>query len=307
MRLRSVTALLLGTLIAAAGGVLASCTDESPSDTKPLANAIDTAPKRASLLDEIKNRGVVRIGVKFDVPLFGLKHPKTGRLGGFDIEIAKGLVRRIYPESEDPLQHIEFVEAISKNREKFLTERTVDLIISTYTINAARKELVDFAGPYYIAGQDILAKTSDIRSGAISGVNDVNGKKVCAVTGSTSLTNLREAAPDADTSIAKDKYSQCFAELVAGRVDAITTDDVILLGLAQGHPEFSVTGNPFHTEPYGIGIPKGDDELRSFVNDALETMMNDGTWASAFDATIGTTGALTPTPPQIDRYPDRAG
>ena len=281
---------------------VAGCTSEPAADDKPLAGPVLTAAPGPSLLQAMKERGVVRIGVKFDVPLFGLKDPATGKFSGFDIEIAKGIVSRLYPEAEDITKHIEFVEALSKNREKFLTDRSVDMIISTYTINAARKELVDFAGPYYIAGQDILARKTDVDNGVITGIGDVNGKKVCSVTGSTSLNNLRDAAPNVDVSITKDKYSECFVALTSGLVQAMSTDDVILLGLAQGFPQFVVTGNPFHTEPYGIGIPKGDEELRAFVNDALEKMFADGMWDRAFRDTIGTTGTPAPAPPTLDRY-----
>lgn len=287
--------------------VVAGCTSEPAADEKPLAAPVVTATPRPSLLQAMKERGVVRIGVKFDVPLFGLKDPSTGKLSGFDIEIAKGIVSRLYPEADDIDKHVEFVEALSKNREKFLADRTVDLVISTYTINAARKELVDFAGPYYIAGQDILASKTDVDNGIITGIGDVNGKKVCSVTGSTSLNNLRDAAPNVDVSITKDKYSECFAALKSGLVQAMSTDDVILLGLAQGFPEYAVTGNPFHTEPYGIGITKGDEELRTFVNDALEKMFADGTWDRAFRDTIGTTGTPAPAPPTLDRYLRPAG
>jgi glutamate transport system substrate-binding protein len=296
-RTRSLLAAMLGL-----AGVVAGCTSEPAADEKPLAAPVVTAAPRPSLLQAMKERGVVRIGVKFDVPLFGLKDPATGKLSGFDIEIAKGIVSRLYPEADDINKHVEFVEAISKNREKFLADRTVDLIISTYTINAARKELVDFAGPYYIAGQDILASKTDVDNGVITGIGDVNGKKVCSVTGSTSLNNLRDAAPTVDVSITKDKYSECFAALKSGLVQAMSTDDVILLGLAQGFPEYALTGNPFHTEPYGIGITKGDEELRTFVNDALEKMFADGTWDRAFRDTIGTTGTPAPAPPILDRY-----
>jgi glutamate transport system substrate-binding protein len=282
--------------------VLVGCTSNE-SDLKGLQKPVSEPTKVPSLLKVIKERGKVRIGVKFDVPLFGLRNPTSGALSGFDIEIAKALVNRIYPEAEDPLSHIEFVEAISKNRERFLQQRTVDLVLSTYTINDARKQLVDFAGPYYIAGQDILARKEDVDGGRITGVSDANGKKICSVTGSTSLNTLREAAPKVDTSVTKDKYSECFQALKEGKVDAMSTDDVILLGLAQGNSEFAITGNPFHTEPYGIGVPKGDDDLRAFVNESLQKMFDDGTWERAFRETIGKTGAQAPSPPRLDLYP----
>ncbi len=228
---RFATRILAASLFAA---VCTSCTSsDSPDDTKLLAPVVP-ATKSESLLNEMRERGTIRVGVKFDVPLFGLKDAATGKLSGFDIEIAKAIVNRIYPEAEDPLKHIQFIEAISKNREKFLQNHTVDLVVSTYTINAARKELVDFAGPYYIAGQDILTRNAEISSGRIRGVGDVNGKKVCSVTGSTSLNNLRVAAPKVDTSVTKDKYSECFESLKKGEVIAMSTDDVILLGLSQG-------------------------------------------------------------------------
>ena len=299
---RSIGHRLLAMLIVVA--VFTGCSS-GPSDDTPLLEPVRPPTKAASLLKVMQERGTIRVGVKFDVPLFGYRDPATGVLSGFDIEIAKALVNRIYPEAEDPMNHIDFVEAISKNREKFLQDRTVDLVLSTYTINTARKELVDFAGPYYIAGQDILAKRTDIMSGRIRGVSDVNDKKVCSVTGSTSLSNLRVAAPRVDTSVTKDKYSECFDSLKAGEVEAMSTDDVILLGLSQGSTEYALTGNPFHTEPYGIGVPRGDDELREFINDALQDLFDDGTWNRVFRETIGTTGAQAPSPPLLDRYVTR--
>lgn len=293
-RLPLIAVTLLASLAGCAGG---SSTSEGSALRPPVAT-----PERRSTLSQIQARGTVRIGVKYDLPLFGLQDPKTGRLEGFDIEIALGVTRAIFRDGSDPRSHVQFVEAISRNRERFLQDGTVDLIVSTYTINDARKQLVDFAGPYYIAGQDILARREDIDSGAIRGVADVAGRRVCSVTGSTSLVNLRLAAPGADTSVTHDKYSECFSDLVAGRVDAISTDDAILLGFAARDPRFAVTGNPFHTEPYGVGIPKGDRRLRTLVDDALEAMMTSGEWADAFRRTIGTTGAIVPRPPTIDRY-----
>lgn len=283
---------------------IGACSSAGTSSDTTLAAPLPQTTGNSAIrrLGAIRQHGRVRIGVKYDLPLFGLKDPATGILSGFDIEIAKGIAERLFPDDPNSAERIDFIEAISKNRESFLRSDTVDLVVSTYTINDARKQLVDFAGPYYIAGQDILARRKDIVSGRIRGIGDVNGKRVCSVTGSTSLTNLRAAAPRAETSVTKDKYSECFEALKAGQVDAMTTDDAILLGLAAGNDEFAITGNPFHTEPYGVGIPKGDDELRAFVNDALESMASDGNWTRAFESTVGATGAIAPTPPAVVRY-----
>jgi glutamate transport system substrate-binding protein len=293
--------LLIGLSVCLSIAVLAAtsgCSGSSTPKQKPA--AIQTAPTvpNGSTLRAIKARGKIRIGVKFDVPLFGLKS-SAGELNGFDIEIAKIIASDLFGTS-DAASKIEFVEAISKNREKFLQAGDVDLVVSTYTITESRKQFVDFAGPYYVAGQDILARKVDIESGAIVGVASLNGKRVCAVTGSTSLANLLAAAPRANTSLAAERYPECFAALKAGKVDAMTTDDVILLGLAAQAPgEFALTGNPFHSEPYGVGIPKGDEALRSAINASLRKAFADGRWEKAFRSTVGTVGANVPAPPEI--------
>jgi glutamate transport system substrate-binding protein len=285
------------------GVVLVACTSATKNAPSTLAAPVPDSPTEAtSRLQAIRASGRVTIGVKKDVPLFGLADPKTGELSGFDIEIAVGIAKRLFPTDAKPGSRITFIEALSKDRESLLQQGTVDLVVSTYTINDARKQLVDFAGPYYIAGQDVLTKRERVESGEITGIDDVNGRKVCSVRGSTSLLNLQTAAPKADVSVLRNKYSECFDELRAGNVDAMTTDDVILLGLAQTDRRFMLTGNPFRTEPYGIGVPKGDDTLRALVNDALQQMFDDGEWSAAFQRTVGTAGALVPLPPAIDRY-----
>lgn len=287
-------------LLAALGACSGS--GESPTTVPSPRQPVATSPAPDTLA-AIRQRGSVVVGVKFDVPLFGLRDPATGELSGFDVELARLIAAELFPD--DPRasgDRIEFVEAISRRREELLITGAVDLVVSTYTITEARKQLVDFAGPYYIAGQDILAGIDDIRSGAIRGVADLNGRKVCSVAGSTSLNNVRAAAPQADTSITYDRYSDCYAALQEGRVDAVTTDDVILLGLARDdRARFAITGNPYRTEPYGIGVRKGDTAMRAFVNDVLERSMADGRWQRAFARTVGAVGAVTPAPPAVDR------
>ena len=248
-----------------------------------------------STMAELKEAGTMTVGTKFDQPLFGLNNAVTGQVEGFDVEIAKLIAARI-----DPALEIEFIESVSKNREPFIQDGKVDMVVATYTINDARKEVVDFAGPYYVAGQDIMVMAGNT---AITGVSDLNGKKVCSVQGSTSIENVAEQAPQADLSITFEGYTQCAEALADGRVEAVTTDNVVLLGLvAASEGKFELVGNPFTEEPYGIGIAKGDEEFRTFINDVLEEIYASGEWAAAFEATAGTAGVEAPEPPQIDRY-----
>jgi glutamate transport system substrate-binding protein len=247
-----------------------------------------------STMEKIQNKGKLVVGTKFDQPLFGLKG-LSGELEGFDTEIAREIAKAITGSPDN----IEFVETVSKNREPFIQEGKVDIVVATYTINDKRKEVVDFAGPYYIAGQDIMVKKDDT---SINGIQDLNGKKVCSVQGSTSEKNLKEKAPQAEA-VLFDTYSKCAEALGDGRVQAVTTDNVILLGLIdKSQGAYRLVGKPFTEEPYGIGMKKGATDLRNFVNDELEKMYQDGRWKTAFEKTAGKVEKTTPEPPKVDRY-----
>jgi len=134
-------------------------------------------------------------------------------------------------------------------------------------------------------------------------VSTLAGKKVCTVQGSTSLTNVQKSSPQADVSITFDKYSLCIEALKDGRVEAVTTDNVILLGFINDDPaNLKLVNKPFTTEPYGIGVKKDDAAFRTFVNDTLEKAYKDGSWKKAWDDTAGKTGQAAPTPPAVNRY-----
>jgi glutamate transport system substrate-binding protein len=252
-------------------------------------------------MDTIQKRGRLRVGTKFDQPLFGLKNPVTGDVEGFDVDIAKLMAVGIFGGDTDSVKDkVEFVETVSKNREPFIQEGKVDIVVATYTINDTRKQQVDFAGPYLVANQDIMVRQDDT---AIKTVADLNGKKVCSATGSTSIKNIQAKAPKADLSISFDKYSLCAEALADRRVDAVTTDDAILAGLVNDNPgKFKLLGADLSDEPYGIGLKKGDDAFRNFLNDRLEEIFESGEWAEAFQATVGKVITATPEPPQVDRY-----
>jgi glutamate transport system substrate-binding protein len=243
----------------------------------------------------LKDAGKVTVGTKFDQPLFGLKNLE-GKPEGFDVEIAK----LIAGEMGISADNINWVETVSANREPFIQQDKVDFVVATYTINDERKQSVDFAGPYYEAGQDIMVAKGNPEG--IAGPDDLAGKKVCSVTGSTPAENIREKYPEADLT-EFDVYSKCAEALKNGQVQAVTTDNVILLGLiSQDEEAFELVGKPFTKEPYGIGLKKGDTEFRNFINDTLQKIEQDGRWLAAWDATAGKVAPAKPTPPAIDRY-----
>jgi glutamate transport system substrate-binding protein len=291
---------LLGAVLAIALLAAACGSDDDP--TTPAADDDATEEFAAgSTMARIKERGKMVVGTKFDQPLFGLKNPLNGQIEGFDVEIAKLMAQGIFGGTlEEAAKKVEFIETVSKVREPSITEAKVDIVVATYTINDARKAQVDFAGPYYTAGQDIMVKKSDT---AIKSVTDLNGKKVCSVQGSTSITNVQKSAPQADLSISFDSYSKCAEALKDGRVQAVTTDDTILVGLVKDNPnDFRLVGSTFTKEPYGIGLKKGDEAFRTYLNDRIELIVKNGEWAKAWERTVGTAGIPTPPAPTVDRY-----
>lgn len=283
-------------VIAAAGALLLSgCTSGTPNDTETSEPPVteEVTFDAGTTMAKLNEAGKITIGTKFDQPLFGLMNPTTNKPEGFDVEIGK-LVAAKLGISEDKIQ---WVESVSANREPFIENGQVDIVVATYTINDKRKEVVSFAGPYYIAGQDLLVLTGN--PDGIKSIDDVKGKKVCSVTGSTSAQNLRDAGVDV---LETDTYSNCLEPLRSGDVVAVSTDNVILAGLAdQNQGEFEVVDNPFTEEPYGIGLKKDDTDFRNFINDTLEESFTDGAWAKAWEKTAGKV-LSTPTPPTIDRY-----
>ena len=295
MRKRLLLAMLaVTTLLAACGD------DSSPSASSNTTGGSTPAPTFAagSTMDVIQKRGKILIGTKFDQPLFGLK-ALSGQPEGFDVEIAKLVAQGIFGSNING--KTEFIETPSAQREQAIIDGKVDLVAATYTINNTRKEKVSFAGPYYEAGQSILVKKDN---SAITGLDTLAGKKVCTVLGSTPLKTLQERAPTADLSILFDTYSKCVEALKDGRVEAVSTDNVILLGFIKDNPgQFKLVGDTFTKEPYGIGVKKDDTVFRNFINDVLEKSYQDGTWARLFEAQVGKpTEIPTPTPPPVDRY-----
>jgi len=248
-----------------------------------------------STMARLQQAGKVRVGTKFDQPLFGQKNLE-GNLEGFDVEIAKIIAGELGIQPSG----IEWVESVSANREPFIQQDKVDFVVATYTINDKRKQVVDFAGPYYVAGQDIMVKKGNPLG--IKGLDDLAGKKVCSVTGSTPAENIRTNYPEAKLT-EFDVYSKCAEALKNDQVEAVTTDNVILLGLINQDPEaFELVDKKFTEEPYGIGVKKGDTQFRNFINDVLDKTYQDGRWQQAWAATAGKVATGQATPPPVDRY-----
>jgi glutamate transport system substrate-binding protein len=282
------TLLVLG--LAACGN--AGEDDQSGPDVKVSENAGDAFPD-GTRMKELADAGKIKIGVKFDQPGIGFKGATDDMPKGFDPEIGKILAASLGIEPKD----VEWVETISANREPFLQKGQVDLVIASYSITDERRQVVGQAGPYYVTGQQLLVK----KDSDISTIEDVKGKEVCSVTGSTSLEQIEAKGA---TPRGFDTYSECVDQVLNGTVDAMTTDGAILLGYAAEHPDdLKVVVDPFSEERYGVGYSKDRPEMCQWIVDTLKKAEDDGTWDKAFEATLGKSGVKTPQPPAMDPCP----
>src|ERR671923_221587 len=266
--------LILGLLVAACGD---DDDDEQPSGgggAEPAAD-VEQFPEDTTM-GKIQAAGEIKIGVKYDVPPFGFKNPQTDEIEGFDVDLGRAIADKLGVEPN-------FIEAISDNRIPFLQDGTVDLVLSTMTINKERDQEIDFSEPYYIARGRILVP----QDSKIAGVDDLAGKKVCTALGSTYEETLKEQAPKADLKLV-DSYSECLELVQNGAVDAVSTDDVILTGMIIQDDSLKLTeGEPLTTEPYGAGIKDGDTEFKQFVDGVIEEYKSGGGWAEAYEKWVG--------------------
>ncbi|MDY3049702.1 MAG: glutamate ABC transporter substrate-binding protein [Rothia sp. (in: high G+C Gram-positive bacteria)] len=225
----------------------------------------------------------IRIGIKYDQP--GLGYQDGRNYTGFDTDVARYVAAELgYSEDQ-----IEWVEAPSANRENMLTNNQVDMIFATYSITEKRLKTVDFAGPYFIAGQDLLVQEENTD---ISGPESLAGKNLCSVTGSTSAKKIQDKYSSEVQLVQQNSYSDCVVALNAGMVDAVTTDDIILAGLAStkaNQGQLKLVGKTFTTEQYGVGLPKGSEKCAA-INAAINKMVETGAWEEALAKNVGAAG-----------------
>jgi len=283
-----------------AAGLLAlsACGDagsDDEGDSGPDVEVEEQDFEAGTRMAELQEAGSVKIGVKYDQPGVGFKSAASDTPTGFDPAIGKILAAKLGIDADD----IDWVETVSANREPFLQNGTVDFVIASYSITDERRQVVGQAGPYYVTGQSLLVAKDD---DSINGPDDLKGKKVCSVTGSTSIETVEKEF--GATPAGFDTYSECVDQLLNGSVDAVTTDAAILLGYAAENPdELKVVGEPFSEERYGIGYGKDHPELCEFINESLTSAFDDGTWKEAFDSTLGKGGGEAGDPPTLDPCP----
>jgi glutamate transport system substrate-binding protein len=269
--------------------------DDGGSDVEVEENAADNFDD-GTRMKELAESGKVVVGVKYDQPGLGFKGATDDIPTGFDVEIAKLLVADLGIDPEDT-SAVTWEETISDNREPFLEQGKVDLVLASYSITDERRQVVGQTGPYFLTGQQVLVPAdSDVQ-----GIEDLAGQEVCSVTGSTSIDRINEAGAKG---IGFDSYSECVQKVLDGTVSAMSTDGSILAGYAaQNEGQLKVVGEEFSEERIGVGYSLDHPEMCEWINDVLEESFEDGTWAAAFEKTLGPSGIETPDPPELDECP----
>jgi len=213
---------------------------------------------------------------------------------GFDVDVATYIAKELGVDAEN----IDFVEAKSADRETLIKQGDVDFIVATYSITDKRKQIVDFVGPYFVAGQDLLVRMNEKR---IDGPRSLNASlRLCSTAGSTSAAYVRDQFANDVKMVEYAKFSDCVTALLAQNVDAVTTDDVLLAGYAAQNPELlRVVGDPFSKEEYGVGLHRNDPTSKAKVQSALQKMIDTGAWRKSLEANIGSSGYKIPDPPKL--------
>jgi glutamate transport system substrate-binding protein len=237
--------------------------------------------------------GKLTIAVAFDQPGLGVRR-LDGIYKGFDVDVARYVAKELGVEESG----ITWVEATPSEREKLLVEGKADLVVSGYSITAKRKEVIDFVGPYFLAGQDLLVRINESR---INGPESLNaGMRLCSVANTTSAQYVKDQFAQGVRLVEYPQFSECVTALLADAVDAVTTDDVLLAGYAAQHPELlRVVGKPFSKEEYGIGIRRGDPTSKTKIAAAVRKMMDSGAWRASLEENVGRSGYAIPEPPKL--------
>jgi glutamate transport system substrate-binding protein len=278
--------LRVSAVVAAAGLALAACGGGSSTST-------GSGSGTQNLVQRAQASKKLTIGIKFDQPGLGLKKP-DGTYAGFDVDVAKYIAQQLGV----PASGITWKEAQSAQREDLIKKGEVDYIVATYSITDTRKQSVSFAGPYFVAHQDLLVRSNNTD---ITGPESLTGnKKLCSVKGSTPAQNVKDKYAKDVQLQEVGKYTDCVTALLNGTVDAMTTDDVILAGYAAQQPgKLKLVGKGFSNENYGVGLKKDDNESRTAINNAIQKMEQDGTWQASLAANVGPSGYKIPPAPPI--------
>ena len=256
---------LLATLVLSSVLFLGACSSEEGSATEAETTGLDQVT-----IESIKEAGILKVGVKEDVPNFGLKNTETGEIEGFEIDIAKKLAEDILGDSDA----VELTPVTAKTRGPLLDNGEVDMIIATFTVTEERKETYNFTDAYYEDAVGLLVK----KDKNYTGLKDMDGANIGVSQSSTTAEAITAEAEQYDIALDFSEYAtypEIKAALDSGRLDAFSVDRSILAGYLDDST--MILPDRFATQDYGIATKKANTELAEYVNDLITAWGEDGT------------------------------
>ncbi|MGB3698474.1 MAG: transporter substrate-binding domain-containing protein [Gordonia sp. (in: high G+C Gram-positive bacteria)] len=260
---------------------------DATASLRPTAMPAPRQMPAGSTMARIASRGRLIVGTDLGSNPLSFRDPFTGDVVGFDIDVAHWIAEAIFG---DP-NVIEYRMLSNENRIKALESGAVDVVVKSMSITCDRLKSVSFSAPYYAASQQLLV----YRNSGISQAIDLADKNVCATRASTSIARVQRLVPSARY-VTTASWADCLVMMQQGQVEAITSDDPILAGIASQDPWVHVVGNSLGTEYYGVGIHKGQDDLQRFVNGVLAAREADGSWQRSYNEWLSLLGPGSPPP-----------
>jgi putative glutamine transport system substrate-binding protein len=217
----------------------------------------------------IKDRGVLKVGVKVDVPKFGYKNPKNNKIDGFEVDIAKAIAKKILGNKNK----VALQAVTAKTRGPLLDNGEVDIVAATFTITEERKKSYNFSDPYFTDGVGLLVK----KAGKYKSLKDLAGKRIGV---GQSATTKAAILAECDKLGIKVKfaefatYPEIKASLDSGRVDCFSVDTAILYGYLDKTTK--LLPDRFSPQSYGIASKKGNEGLAAVINETINAMKGSG-------------------------------
>jgi polar amino acid transport system substrate-binding protein len=241
-----------------------------------------------STMDKIRQRGRLIAGVDQNNYLFGFRNPISGRLEGFDIDLVRAVATAIFGDPE----RVQYV-VVTQAQRLTAVNGQVDLVANSMTITCGRRELVEFSTNYLDSGQRVLVPETS----AVKSMDDLGGKRVCAAANTTSIQTIIDA-PSKPVAVSAVDWTDCLVLLQQGQVDAVSTTDNVLAGLAAQDPTTKIVGPRISDEPHGLAFARDATDLVRFVNGVFDRLRADGGWMAIYNRWLrDTLGPVAAPPP----------
>lgn len=257
--------MLMGALALSLSLMLTGCGNKEVSNT---GTAGASGASEPADIKAIKNRGVLKVGVKVDVPKFGYKDPASGKIDGFEIDIARAIAKKILGEEKVDLQAV-----TAKTRSPLLDNGEIDIVAATFTITEERKKIHNFSDPYFTDGVALMVK----KAANYKGLKDLDGKNIGVAQSATSKKALQEEADKQKIKLnflEFGTYPEIKAALDSGRIDSFSVDGAILFGYLDNSTV--ILPDRFSPQEYGIASKLSNTGLAKVVNDTINEMKKSG-------------------------------